>query len=375
MTILIVPDGFKDSLGSQEVAKAMRQGVLSLDSNAITHSVYASDGGDGFLNAVSHYKPDLIRITAPTVNPLGNAITAHYLFDTATQTAYIELAAASGIELLKSKDRRVMHTSTVGTGLQMQDAVKRGAKRLFIGLGGSATNDAAIGLASVLGFQFLDINEDVLEPCGKNLKKIAVINKTTNQYDHIEIIAINDVLNPLFGPKGAAFSYAKQKGASPEDIVTLDAGLEHLHGVVYKSLKKDAATIKGAGAAGGTAYGLKVFFNANFESGTKFILELSNFYTILEQQKVDFIMTGEGCIDNQTVYGKLVKGVIGEGKKRNIPVMAVCGKLNLTTALWKQLGLTDVRELFNPALPKEYSYTHAAKLIAKVTTAMLKSNS
>lgn len=375
MNILVVPDGFKDSLSSLQVGEAITAGIKTVNPNINTTSIYASDGGDGFLNAVKHYKPELELVQNVSVDPLGRNIVAGYLYDSNSQTAYLELAAASGIELLKEAERLVMETSTVGTGMQIQEAIARGAQQIFIGLGGSATNDAAIGLASVLGFQFLDAEGNKLKPCGKNLAKINRIKTSESLPENLSIIAVNDVQNPLFGPTGAAYTYAKQKGASPKDIQELDAGLKHLDQIVQQELGIAAANTEGAGAAGGTAYGLKVFFNASFVSGTKFILGLSDFYQVLESNTVDFIITGEGCIDHQTAHGKLIQGLILEGKQRNIPVLAVCGKLNLSSEGVSVLGLSAAKEIYSPDKPKGYSYTHAAALIQQKTVELLKENS
>ncbi len=371
MNILVVPDGFKDSLSAQEVCSAMCKGIANYDPTIVSHAIYASDGGDGFLNAIKHYKPNLDVVSTVTKDPLGRTILATYLWDAQQQSAYVELAAASGIELLLNSERRVMETSTKGTGMQLLDAIKRGAKQIYIGLGGSATNDAAVGIAAVLGYTFFEEDGSVLEPCGENLNRIHTIQKQKSTIDSVKIFAVNDVQNPLFGPTGAAYTYAKQKGASPEQIKTLDAGLRQLDTVVTKQLKRNVANSPGAGAAGGTAYGLKVFFNAEFLPGSEFILGLSNFYSILKQHKVDFILTGEGCIDQQTKHGKLIKRLILEGQKHKIPVLAICGKLNLSRPEFSALGLLDARELFNPNKPKEYSYTHASTLITSHTRALL----
>ena len=371
MNIIVAPDGFKDSLEAKAVCNAMLNGIAAFNPQAKAYAIYASDGGDGFLNAVKHYKPELETVHTVTQDPLGRSILADYLWDTKNFIAYIELAAASGIELLSSQERQVMDTSTYGTGLQIQNAIARGAEKIYVGLGGSATNDAATGLAAALGYVFKDSYGNPIVPCGKKLIDIQSIFCPNSIPEKVKVIAVNDVQNPLYGAQGAAFTYAAQKGASTTEIDQLDQGLRALNNVVLNDLKRDVAHLLGAGAAGGTGYGLKVFLNAEFISGTHFILGLSDFFDRIDSQQIDLILTGEGCIDNQTANGKLIHGLIGIGTARNIPVMAVCGKLNLSPDQVKNLGLKDAVELYQATKPKDYSYTHAARLVVERTTQML----
>ncbi len=370
--VLIVPDKFKDSLSAEEAIEAIRKGVEDFDPSAKTFSVVASDGGDGFLEAVHHYQPYLSTIQTETIDPLKRPIKAEYLWDETTNTAYIELAKASGIELLLLEERNVMKTTTIGTGIQIKDAINRGAKTIYVGLGGSATNDAATGIASVLGYRFYDDDNKEIAPCGEHLDRITYIKEDTSLFDQVKIVAINDVQNPLHGPNGAAYTYARQKGANDDQIEELDQGLRHLDKVMKEQFGRDHAALKGSGAAGGTGYGLKTFLNAEFISGTSFILGLSNFHEILQTHRIDCIITGEGKIDQQTAYGKLINGVVSEGKKRNIPVFGICGKLDLNAAQLKALGLMDAREIHDPTKPVSYSYEHTARLIREQVTHLLR---
>lgn len=374
MTILVVPDGFKDSLTSQEVSDAICDGIMAYDSDTKIHSIYASDGGDGFLNVVKYYKPDLAVVSSKTVDPLGREIEAEYLWNDNTKAAYIELAAASGIELLLKDDRKVTKTSTLGTGLQIREAILKGAKTIYVALGGSATNDAGTGIAAGLGYRFLDHANKTIAPCGENLKEISRIIPPPARQHFPEVYAINDVKNPLFGPEGAAYVYAKQKGANPDQIVMLDQGLQNINQVVKQELYKDAAQLGGAGAAGGSAYGLHVFCGAIFKPGAQFVLGLTQFDTLLSNKEVDLIITGEGMIDSQTKNGKLVSGVVNQAQKYAIPVMAVCGRLQLSHKDVKQIGLSDAIQIYDPKKPKEYSYINASALISEAVNSMLSRN-
>ncbi len=371
MNVLIAPDAFKDCLSASEVARAIQKGVLLYSEKAKCLFISASDGGEGFLNAVASYISEVKTITTQTVDPLGRELRAEYLLDETHKTAYVELARASGLELLSATERNPLHTSTLGTGIQIKDAIGKGATKIYLGIGGSATNDGGTGIAKALGFRFYNQAGTELEPKGSELQNIYRIEKPTNHHDHTDFFAVNDVLNPLFGSSGAACTYAKQKGANPDEIVSLDSGLENLHAVVQNEFQLNEAQTPGSGAAGGTAYGLKCFFNASYISGTSFILNLSNFANIVSEKKIDVIITGEGKIDRQTGYGKFVFGMVQEAKKYNIPVVAVCGKLELGPSEIKEIGLYNATEIYDVSRPVAYSYEHAANLISEKTKELL----
>lgn len=371
MKVLIIPDGFKDSLSASQVASAISSGVKAVNPKAVTFELMASDGGDGFLNVVSHYKPGLEKVESQTTDPLGRAIQAHYLKDKTTKTAYLELTAASGIELLTKAERRVMETSTFGTGTLLKHAIDHGAQQVFIGLGGSATNDAAIGIAAAMGWEFLDIDGKNLKPCGGSLNLIKSIHQPKDWPPDVKVVAINDVQNPLYGPQGAAETYSRQKGASELQVQLLDSGLRHLDLLVQNQLGKDHGKIPGTGAAGGTAYGLKTFFNAEFKPGTPFMLELAGFYEILERNQIDLIITGEGSIDSQTKHGKLISGIVAAAKDFGVPVAAICGLNKLDEVEIQDLGLLAVKQLYAPDQPEGYSFTHATELVVNRTKEIL----
>lgn len=365
MKVLLIPDKFKGSLSSEGVINAVRRGIQQVVSGVQVHCVLASDGGDGFLDSVSkNVVSNLIKVE--TVDPLGRIIKADYLLDPKTKTAYIELAKASGLELLSVGERKVMNCSTYGTGLQIKDAIAKGVSSIYLGLGGSATNDAGMGIAVALGYRFTDFQGKTLEPVGSNLSKIHTIHSdgSIKDLDSISFFAINDVDNPLYGSKGAAHIYAEQKGASNSEIMELDRGLRHFSKIVKQQLKKEEAELPGSGAAGGTAYGLKAFFKAQFISGIDFVLHLSKVEELLTAHHFDFIITGEGKFDNQTLHGKLIKGVVGLGKRFEIPVVVVCGQLAIDDKdKLAELGLHTVLEIKDASKPLEYNMENAELLI------------
>ncbi len=373
MKLLLIPDKFKGSLTSEEVSKAFIAGVEKAGVEFTSHYIKASDGGDGFMNAVAHYKP-CVSVQVISENPIGKPIQSYYLYNQESNSAYIELANASGMELLKSEERNPLLTSTFGTGLQIKDAVQKDIKNIYIGLGGSATNDGGIGIAQALGFSFLDENSKKLKAIGSSLNQITSIDDTgvLKGLKEVKFFAINDVTNPLFGENGAAHIYAAQKGASNDMIDDLDLGLKNLNKVVIDKYNFQNANLPGSGAAGGVAYGLKTFLGANYFSGIDFVLELSGVNDVLSEEHFDYLITGEGKIDEQTLNGKLIQGVVALGVRENIPVIAVCGKLAIEKEQLKKRGVFDVFEIQDSANDLGYNMKHAAGLLTAKTTEYFK---
>ncbi len=363
MNYLLIPDKFKGSLNAKQVIDAISRGIRKADPEAVLHSAVLSDGGDGFLESISHYG-QYQKVVCEARDPLGKKLRTSYLYDDLTDSAYIEMAQTAGLVLLKETDRSPMLTNTFGTGMQIRHALEKGARNLFIGLGGSATNDAGMGIAAALGYNFLNDDDQILEPIGQNLSRIARIQKPGDEslFAKAKIYAINDVNNPLYGPQGAAYVYAAQKGASDKDIQLLDKGLKDLDMLVIKEMGKSYASIPGAGAAGGTAYGLMSFLGARFLGGTQFVLNVAGVNEILSQHPIDYIITGEGKIDDQTLSGKLIHGVIEMGRVHQIPVIAVCGIVDTEKDKLLQGGLSAVIEVSDSAHPLRYNMENAARL-------------
>ena len=373
MKLLLIPDKFKGSLTSEEVSKAFIAGVEKAGVEFTSHYIKASDGGDGFMNAVAHYKP-CVSVQVISENPIGKPIQSYYLYSQESNSAFVELANASGMELLTPEERNPMLTSTFGTGLQIKDAVQKGIKNVFIGLGGSATNDAGIGIAQALGYSFLDENGKKLKATGASLSQIKSIDDTDvlEGLKQVKFFAINDVTNPLFGENGAAYIYAAQKGASKQMIEELDFGLKNLDRIVFEKYNFQNAKLPGSGAAGGVAYGLKTFLGANYFSGIDFVLELSGVNDLLSKEHFDYLITGEGKIDEQTLNGKLIQGVVALGVRENIPVIAICGKLGIEKEQLKKQGVFDVFEIQDPTKDLTYNMEHAAGLLTAKTTEYFK---
>lgn len=363
MKYLLVPDKFKGSLTAGQVIEALAKGIKKTDHEAKFFSALVSDGGDGFIDSIEHYT-DAQPIECAAQDPLGRPFKSTYLFQSSKKAAYIEMAQTAGLAQLSPADRNPLYTSTYGTGLQIKDALDKGADFIYVGLGGSSTNDGGTGIAAAMGYEFLDKDGRSLSPNGTNLIHIrSIVPPRERSFEHKTIYAINDVNNPLYGPQGAAYVYAAQKGADEDTVEYLDHGLKNLDQVVQKELGHKYADIAGAGAAGGTAYGLMSFLGARFIGGTAFIMKTAGVLDILKEHKIDYIITGEGKIDHQTLRGKLIHGIIEMGKEHEIPVIAVCGALDANPEDLRREGLTGVIEVQDRSKSLEYNMTHAAQLI------------
>lgn len=364
MRFLIAADKFKDSLSNDQVSTAIEAGLKRANPHSQIHRCAVSDGGEGFLDAVQSAIASVERHTYDSLDPLGRPIQAEFLFDRSNGTAYIELASASGIELLQYNERDPSKTSTFGTGLVIEAALLIGATKVYIGIGGSATTDGGIGIASALGYRFLDDQQVELRPTGGSLSKIRKVLRPGNALSRIDFFVINDVENTLFGSNGAAYIYGPQKGADQPMVQALDAGLRNLDQRVRADLKIDASDLPGAGAAGGSGYGLNVFLDANFCSGASFVMQLAGIDTLLTEQSFDWIITGEGQIDDQTCSGKLISEVGRTGERADVPVVAFCGINQLTAALPNELGLSEIIAIHDPKLrPAAESIKHAGRLL------------
>lgn len=326
MNVLIAPDKFKGSLSAMEVCLAIEKGLHKCDKIINTELFPLADGGDGSVDILSNYlSGDIVDITV--TNPIGQKIKAKYLL--VKNCAYIELASASGLVLLDSKDQNPMVTSTFGTGEIILDAIKKGANEIFLFIGGSSTTDAGIGLAKALGFVFYDNTGTELFPSGKNLIKIDRIDNSKLYFDEksLKFTVMCDVNNILFGKNGAAYLYSPQKGASPNEVILLDKGLRHFSKIIKEQFDKDISQLKGGGAAGGVAAGLYGLLKADIKSGIETIIYITDFEK--QVQKADCVISGEGKLDSQSFHGKVVGKVLEITAKYNKPLILFVGQNNL----------------------------------------------
>jgi glycerate kinase len=326
MRILVAPDSFKGSLTAMEVAKNIKKGINSYDSKIDVELLPMADGGEGTVQSLVDATNGEI-IEKEVNGPLGNKVKAFYGLLGDQKTAVIEMAAASGLPLVPEGKKNPLKTTTYGTGELIASALDAGAQKIIIGIGGSATNDAGVGMAQALGAEILDAEEQQIDFGGGNLDKIEKINldKLDSRLQDVEVVVACDVDNPLYGKDGAAYVYAPQKGADPEMVKILDQNLRHFNQIAIKELNKDINKIPGAGAAGGLGAGLVAFLDAELKAGVDIVLDIIDFESYLKD--VDLVITGEGMLDGQSIYGKTPVGVSRSAAKKDIPVIAIAGTL------------------------------------------------
>ena len=343
MKIVIASDSFKGSLASMEVARSVEMGILDVFPSCDVVKVAVADGGEGTMDALCQSLGGrFIRI--PVEDPIGRTINASYVILEDGNTAVLEMSSASGLTLLTPAERNPMLTSTYGTGQLIDDAIGRGCRRFLVGIGGSATNDAGMGMLKALGYRFLDADGNELSGVGASLSKVCGIDCSgvSQAVRDSEFIVACDVDSPLYGPDGAAYVFAPQKGADPDMVKALDDGLRHYADAVASgeaSIMKDAASMPGAGAAGGLGYAFVAFFGARLQRGVDMVLDAVGFDSIIEG--ADLVITGEGRIDAQTLTGKTPYGVLQRASRQNIPVIALAGSV----ALDDSSGFTAIRQI------------------------------
>ena len=320
--IAIASDSYKGTLSSQQVADALEAGFLAADPSLEIVKIAVADGGEGTVDAIMSAR-DGVWVNCRTQDPLGRIIDTKYAM--CGDTAVIEAASSSGLTLLAEDERNPTLTSSFGTGEQIADALSRGCRKFIIGIGGSATNDGGTGIMAALGAAFLDKNGSRLKPIGKSLNDICSIDLSGFSREALasEFSVICDVDSPLFGPKGAAYTFAAQKGASEQEIAILDDGLRNYGAVMEKTFGTEVCNLAGAGAAGGIGGALKAFLNGNLRQGVEVVLDAIDFDSRIEG--ADLVITGEGRLDFQTHTGKTPSGVLKRASGKGIPVIAVAG--------------------------------------------------
>jgi glycerate kinase len=332
MNILVACDSFKDALPADEVCAAIARGLKQSHADAAVTEMPLSDGGEGLLDVLGRAL-NLGWIDRQVSDPLGRPVMGRYGLSADGKTAVVEMARASGLQLLTLEERDPRKTSTFGTGELLADAKARGAVHALLAIGGSATNDAGIGAAAALGWRFLDGSGKDVPPDGGHMKDIARLVTAPAPFEKVEVLC--DVTNPLYGPTGAAWIYGRQKGGTDAVLAELDDGLQHIADVVKTQLGRDVANIPGAGAAGGLGYGAVAFLNAELRRGIEIVLDITGFDAAA--QNADLIITGEGHLDGQSAQGKLIQGLCGRAGKT--PVIALCGKLSASPDQVKAIGL------------------------------------
>ncbi len=325
MKIVIAPDSFKESLSASLVAEAIARGLRRVSPQAQIVCVPMADGGEGTVEAILASSCGE-RKSHEVQDALGRPIQAHWGW-LPGRVAVIEMACAAGLEHIAVQDRNPLHASSFGVGQLIGHALDLGATQIVLGLGGSATNDAGAGMLQALGLRLLDAQGHSLAAGGAALAQLAHIDRSgfDARLNKVQFIIASDVNNPLCGPQGASAIFGPQKGATPEQVQTLDAALEHFANVCAASLDFDRRDAPGSGAAGGLGFAVHTWMQARFRPGVEVVAELGGLATAVSDAHL--VITGEGRMDAQTLHGKTPMGVAQIAKAAGIPVVAIAGSL------------------------------------------------
>lgn len=324
--VVIACDSFKGSLTSAQVAAAAAAGIHDVDSGILTVELPVADGGEGTTDALLAALGGCY-IACEVHDPLMRTIKSHFGVAKIGNalTAIIDMASVSGITLLSPEERNPAITTTYGTGEMMLRAWSEGCRRFIIGIGGSATNDGGTGMLSALGVRFLNADGNLLPQGGLALSNLSRIDTSMARKDILgaDITVISDVTNPLCGPEGASYVYAPQKGADSDMVAQLDDALMNYAQVIEATVGRNVAEIPGAGAAGGLGAGFLAFSSCRLTRGIDAILDIIDFNSIVSN--ADLVITGEGRIDRQTLFGKVPSGVLARASELGVPVVAIAG--------------------------------------------------
>jgi glycerate kinase len=366
LVILLAPDSFKESMTAKEVCEAMERGIKKANSSITCVHVPMADGGEGTMQSLVDATNGKVH-SLKVVGPLGNEVEAQYGILGQGEVGILEMASASGIQLVSPDKRNPLITTTYGTGQLIKACLDHGVKKLLIGIGGSATNDGGAGVVQALGGKLLDIQGNELGFGGGELGKLNSIDLSNfdARLKDVVIEVACDVANPLCGEKGASNVYGPQKGATPEMIRALDDNLKHYADVIKKQLGKDVLNAPGAGAAGGLGAGLMAFLDGTLKKGIEMVIE----YAGLEEKvkSADMVWTGEGSIDFQTQYGKTPLGVATVAKKHNKPVVALAGRVGEGIDILYERGIDSIFGILRGATSIEEALVKGQENIEKTS--------
>ena len=363
MKIVIAPDSFKGSLTALEAANAIEEGLKRFFPEAEIIKVPMADGGEGTVQSLVDATGGRI-VKRIVTGPLGDKVEAQFGILGDGRTAVIEMASASGLPLVPPDKRNPMVTTTYGTGELIKAALDMGCRKFIIGIGGSATNDGGGGMAQALGVKLLDEEGNDIPFGGGGLLKLDRIDISTldPRIAESEIVVACDVDNPLTGPRGAARVYSPQKGATPDMVEILDKALEHFAEVVKRDLGRDIKDVPGAGAAGGLGAGLMAFLNARLQLGVDIVIEATGLEG--KVKGADLVITGEGGIDSQTIYGKTPIGVAKVAKKFGIPVLAVAGGISDDASVVYEHGIDGLMSIIPRPMTLDEAMAQGKKLLS-----------
>ncbi|MEZ9131403.1 glycerate kinase [Vibrio breoganii] len=362
MKIVIAPDSYKESLSAMGVAQAIENGFKQVIPDAEYIKLPMADGGEGTVQSlVDATSGSIIKHTV--IGPLGEIVEGFYGMLGDGKTAIIEMAAASGLDLVAPEKRNPLKTTTYGTGELIKAVLDKGVEHIIVGIGGSATNDGGLGMAQALGIRMLDAEGIELGFGGGELSKLATIdlNDLDPRLQDVRLEIACDVDNPLCGPKGASHVFGPQKGATPEMVEQLDANLAHYASIMKEQLGADVINLPGAGAAGGLGAALVGLLNAELRPGINIVMDAVNLDSVVAD--ADLVITGEGRIDSQTIHGKTPIGVARTAKKHNLPVIGIAGCLAADCGVVHGHGIDAVFSVVNRAVDLPTALAEAAENI------------
>lgn len=371
MKVLIAPDAFKGSISATDISMAVENGVLRVFPEAKTIKVPLADGGEGTVENLVFASNGLIHYVQ-VKNPVGQDIIASYGVLGDKKTVIIEMAQASGLPLLKESKRNPLYTTSFGTGQLIKDALDKGYRKFLVGLGGSATNDGGTGMLTALGVKFYDKKGNELLEGGGYLSELAYFDGTNlDSRLHASTFSIaSDVNNRLCGPLGASAVFGPQKGATPEMVQQLDQALKQLAYIVKKQKGIDILDLEGGGAAGGMGAALLAFLDAEMNSGIDIIMKKLCFEEMV--RTTDLIITGEGKLDSQTLSGKVISGVCKAARKHGIPVVALCGGMEIKPFQFDELGILSAFSIAPSPCSLERSMEFSSLWIVERTESIMR---
>lgn len=369
MKVLIAPDSFKGSLGSEEFSHAVMQQWSAARPDDQLFEFPLADGGEGTSGVIGRFL-GARKIDVDTVDPLGRAMTAS--FQLYEKTAIIDFASASGLTLLSPQERAPDITSSYGTGLMIKSAMEHGASHILMGLGGSATNDAALGLIEALGGRFLDAENHPIPRGGMGLGQLRkiLLDDLDPRLAETEITLLTDVTNPLTGDNGATHIFGPQKCA-PEGnhkalLAALESAMVNTENVLAMHSDSDVDQLVGAGAAGGAGATLQVLLQAEYRGGIQYVLDLYQFES--ELSDTDLVITGEGRLDEQSLQGKVVSGVLDVTSRYNVPTIALVGSMSAELNEHFRRGLSAAYSISNVPMTLSEAQIHAKENLQQLVT-------
>lgn len=362
MKIIIACDSFKGSLSAVQVCQSIERGVKKADPHIHTVNMPVSDGGEGLVEVMASAAGGS-SVKDQVKDPLGREIEAEYALINSGTAAVIEMAAASGLPLLTADERNPLAASTFGTGQLIRSALDMGVGSIIVGIGGSATVDGGTGMAAALGAEFLGENGEPVEPRGGTLEHISRISMENidPRLEHVDIKVACDVDNPLTGEQGAARVFGPQKGASPDMAVQLERGLKNLAERIRQDLGTDIEQEPGSGAAGGLGGGLMAFAGGTLGSGIDLVLDAIGFDR--DAEDADLVITGEGKIDTQTLFGKGPAGVSLRARRSGCPSIAIGGSLEGDLSGLRDRNIQAYFSMINGIMPEEEVFKATASML------------